>query len=80
MKLIDLKGSRLPNVSDNAYTIVQEVLDTGKLTGMIGSQVQSGSMSVSWLADYGVPDNLDLPYDYDKLRAEVKELAQFIVD
>ncbi len=80
MDIKKLRGISLPQVSENAYTVVQEVLDTGKISGMIGIRVQSVRMSVERLADCGVPDNLDLPFDSDKLRSEIQELAQFIVD
>jgi hypothetical protein len=54
--------------------------DSGIIRGMIGARVVSLPMSVERLAKYGVPENLDLPYDSDKLRALVQELAQIEVD
>jgi hypothetical protein len=74
------KGFGLPSVSDRAYDTVQEVIDKGTITGMVGAKILSKPMSLRRLADSGVPENLDLPYDTDKLRSEVRELAQFLVD
>lgn len=54
--------------------------DSGTITGMVGAKRVTVPMSLKRLANNGVPENLDLPFDTDSLRALVQELAQIEID
>lgn len=54
--------------------------DGGTIRGLRGAEVVTQPISLRRLADYGVPQTLDLPFDTKTLRALVQELAQIEVD
>jgi hypothetical protein len=65
---------------ERASRIVSEAQLKGSIKGMRGARLVNETISVRRLADHGVPELLDLPYDTDTLRALVQEIAQLAVD
>lgn len=63
-----------------ALAIVQTVERTRKIEGMVGREIVKLPISLQYLADRGVPENLTLPFDSSELRALVQEFAQLRVD
>ena len=72
--------SHLLDTARRARVIVDCVAKMGTLRGCIGENIREVPCSLRRLADHGVPDNLDLPFDSPRLRSLVRELAQIAVD